>query len=743
MPNRSLYGAAQIARPIITFLPMNTENKTVLLITTDQPYMAIIRKVFADTIIDPFDFEWAGNFPDGIKRLNEGGIDAVLLDLSLANGEGIDTFDTLHPAAPQIPVLVLGGADDEDLARQAVQHGADDYLLKDYVNGHTLARALRNAITRRTVQDELFVERERAEVTLNSIGDAVLSTDNSGNVTYLNPVAEKMTGWTHAQASGRPITDVFRIIDGTTRAIGRNPVEVAIKQNKVLKLASDCVLVRRDGVEIAIEDSTAPIHDRTGQVTGAVIVFHDVSESREMTIKMSHLARHDPLTDLPNRTLLNERIHHAIALACRHKKQFAVLFLDVDRFKDINDSLGHPIGDRLLRSVAERLLACVRNTDTVSRLGGDEFVVLLSEIEHIGDANGVAEKMLTSLTAPHHITPHEINLTVSVGISVYPDDGQDAETLIRNADTALYHAKEAGRNNTKVFTKDMHTRSIEQRSLESGLRGALTRGEFELHYQPKVRLATGEITGVEALLRWHHPVRGDIPPELFIPIAEESRLIVQIGEWVLREACTQGQAWRNRGLAIDQIAVNISAIEFQTPGFFDRVTAILTDTGFDPRCLELEMTESVLMEHAESTNVLLNRLKSTGLRLAIDDFGTGYSSLSYLSRFPVDTLKIDQSFVHKMTSEPSGATIVSTVISMGRSLNFRVVAEGVETPEQLAFLLAQHCEEGQGYHFSKPLCAKEFSVLLATGSSRIATAAGASSRRDAGNGSWKIGAGPD
>ena len=239
--------------------------------------MAIIRKVFADTIIDPFDFEWAGNLPDGINRLSEGGIDAVLLDLSRANGEGIDTLDKLHPAVPQIPVLVLGGADDEDLVRQAVQHGADDYLLKDYVNGHTLPRALRNAITRRTVEDALFVERERAEVTLNSIGDAVLSTDKSGNVTYLNLVAEKMTGWSHAQASGRPITDVFHIIDGTTRAIGRNPVEVVIKQNKVVKLGSDCVLVRRDGVKIAIEDSVAPIHDRTGQVTGAVIVFHDVS----------------------------------------------------------------------------------------------------------------------------------------------------------------------------------------------------------------------------------------------------------------------------------------------------------------------------------------------------------------------------------------------------------------------------------------------------------------------------------
>jgi PAS domain S-box-containing protein len=312
---------------------MNTENKTVLLITMDQAYAAIIRNVLADNKIDRFDFEWARNLLDGINRLSEGGIDAVLLDLSLANGEGIDTLDKLHPAVPHIPVLVLGGADDEDLVRQAVQHGADDYLLKAYINGHTLPRALRNALTRRRVEDELFVERDRAQVTLNSIGDAVLSTDNSGNVTYLNLVAERMTGWSCKEALGRPIAEVFHIIDGATRTIVRNPVEVVIKENKVLNLASDCVLIRRDGVEIAIEDSAAPIHDRNGRVTGAVIVFHDVSESREMKIKMSHLARHDPLTDLPNRTLLNDRISHAIALADRHKKHFAIMFLDIDRFK--------------------------------------------------------------------------------------------------------------------------------------------------------------------------------------------------------------------------------------------------------------------------------------------------------------------------------------------------------------------------------------------------------------------------
>ena len=717
---------------------MNREIRTVLLITPDQADAAIIRNALGDTKNCLFHTQCMSNLSDGIERLNKGGIDAILVSLSLANGGGIETFAQLYLAAPHIPALILGGPNDEDRARQAVQSGADDYLLKDYINEYTLPRALLNAIAHKAIEDQLFVERDRAQVTLNSIGDAVLSTDNSGNVTYLNLVAEKMTGWSCSEALGLPIAKVFHIIDGTTRTISRNPVEVAIKQNKVAKLASDCVLIRRDGVEIAIEDSAAPIHDRSGKVTGAVIVFHDVSESRQMKIKMSHLARHDPLTDLPNRTLLNDRIGHAIALACRHKKQFAVMFLDIDRFKSINDSLGHTVGDRLLRSVAERLLACVRITDTVSRLGGDEFVVLLSEIEHLGDANGVAEKILTTLAAAHHIPPHEINMTVSLGMSVYPDDGDDAETLVRHADIALYHAKDTGRNNAKVFTQEMNTRAVEQRSLESGLRGALKRKEFELYYQPKVRLATGEITGAEALLRWRHPVRGNILPGVFIPVAEESHLIVRIGEWVLREACKQAQAWRRSGLTIDQMAVNISAIEFQAPGFLERVTAILTETGFDPHCLELEMTESVLMENAECTASLLTALKAMGLRLAIDDFGTGYSSLSYLGRFPIDTLKIDQSFVHQMTNDPIGATIVGTVISMGRSLNQRVVAEGVETREQLAFLQTQDCEEGQGYHFSKALCAKEFAALLATGlTGNAIELAGARTSRS-GNGAWTM-----
>ena len=558
------------------------------------------------------------------------------------------------------------------------------------------------------------MEKERAQVTLNSIGDAVLSTDIEGNVTYLNAVAEGMTGWPCQEAIGHPLAEVFQIVDGATRELAPNPMAQAVQENKAVGLAANCILIRRDGFECAIEDSAAPIHDRAGQVTGAVIVFHDVSAARAIRQKMAHLAHHDFLTDLPNRMLLSDRVANAIALARRHGKQCAVLFLDLDRFKHINDSLGHPIGDELLQSVAQRVVAWVRGSDTVSRQGGDEFVVLLSEIEHAEDAARSAEKILLALAAPHSIAEKELHITASIGISVYPEDGRDAETLIRCADTAMYHAKNKGRNNYQFFTEDMNVRAVERQFLEGSLRRALTRREFVLHYQPKINLETEAITGVEALIRWRHPERGLIPPALFVPIAEDCGLIVPIGRWVLHEACRQAQTWIDAGLPPLPVAVNISALEFQSKDFLESVRAILKKTRLNPRYLELELTESVLMQDAESTAPALVALKAIGVGLAIDDFGTGYSSLSYLRQFPIDTLKIDQSFVREITARSLDDTIVSAIISMGKALNQRVVAEGIETGEQFAFLQRQHCGEGQGYHFSRPVSAEEFVTFLKT-----------------------------
>jgi len=448
-----------------------------------------------------------------------------------------------------------------------------------------------------------------------------------------------------------------------------------------------------------------------------VLVFHDVTASREMAEKMAHLAHHDALTDLPNRVLLNERLVQAIALAHRHGRKAAVLFLDVDRFKHVNDSLGHAMGDKLLLSVAGRLLACVRVSDTVSRQGGDEFLVLLPDIERSQDAARFAAKMLTAQAFPHRIDAQELHVTVSIGIGLYPDDGQNADAVIKSADTAMYHAKEKGRNNYQFFSQDMNIRVVERLSIEGSLRGALERGEFSLHYQPKINLETGALIGTEALIRWVHPLRGTILPEQFISIAEDCGLIVPIGHWVLREACRQAKAWEDAGVEAVPVAVNISAVQFRHKDFLEDIRRTLAETGLEPGCLELELTESVLMQDAGSTGSTLKALKAMGVHLSVDDFGTGYSSLSYLTQFPIDTLKIDQSFVHKMLRNANDASVISAVISMGRNLNQRVIAEGVETEEQLRFLQARQCNEGQGYYFSHPLNTEDFAKYVKTNAS--------------------------
>jgi len=689
--------------------------KKVLLIGDDAPTVDQIRAALAEADNDAFDVECVRQLSEGLARLGKGGIDAVLLGLSLPDSEGMQTFDKIFAAAPDVPILILGGDANQALAKQAVGRGAQDYLPPGHLDSYSLARALRNGIERKAVEDALYVEKERAVVTLNSIGDAVLCTNIEGRITYLNLVAESLTGWPREEATGRLLAEVFRIIDGATRKPARDPMEMAVEQNKTVGLTVNCVLVRRDGLESAIEDSAAPIHDRAGRIIGAVIVFHDVSAARAMSVQMTHSAQHDPVTNLPNRLLLNDRITQSIALARRQNRPIAVLFLDLDRFKYVNDSLGHAAGDELLQSVSKRLLGSIRGSDTASRQGGDEFVILLPEIGHREGAATSAKKILLSLSAPHSIGGRDLHIDGSIGISVYPDDGDDAETLIKNADTAMYRAKESGRNNFTFFKAEMNWKAAQRQSLEGRLRGALDQEEFVLHYQPKVNLDTGEITGVEALIRWPQPDRSLMPPVQFVPVAEDCGLIVQIGRWVMREACRQARGWQDAGLPFKRVSVNVSASEFRDKGFVESVRTILSETGLEARYLDLEVTEGVLMKDAESTGAVLQELKAMGIHFAVDDFGTGYSSLSYLQQFPIDVLKIDQSFIRRITINPEDTPIVSAIIDMGKNLRLRVVAEGVETQEQLAFLQAHHCAEGQGYLFSRPVAAAECAHLLQMG----------------------------
>jgi diguanylate cyclase (GGDEF)-like protein/PAS domain S-box-containing protein len=679
----------------------------ILLIEKDTAAADAIRAALATSSGGSFDLKTVSEVPEAFQWLSKHKTSAILLGSSQPFTKGLEAFDQLFSAVPEIPILILGDNESEDLAREAVARGAQDYLLPGHL-AYALPRALRNAIERKAVEDALYLEKERSLVTLSSIGDAVLSTDISGDITYLNFVAETMTGWRCDEAKGLPLAKVFQIIDGESRKTARDPMEMAVMKNRTVGLTANCILIRRDGLEVAIEDSAAPIHDRAGHVIGAVIVFHDVSVSRAMSLEMTRLAQHDALTGLPNRVLLLDRITQSISLAHRQNASMAVIFLDLDHFKYINDSLGHDSGDKLLQSVSNRLVAAVRGSDTVSRIGGDEFVILLSAIGHPEDAATSAKKILLSLGAPCFIEETNLQIHGSIGISVYPRDGADAETLIKNADTAMYQAKEVGRNNYQFFKND----TVERRSIEGDLQHAIERSEFVLHYQSKVDLTSGEITGVEALVRWQPPDRELVLPSGFIPIAEDCGLIGQIDRWVLHEACKQAREWQETGLPFGRISVNVSAAEFRAKTFVAGVRSALKETGLEARYLDIELTENVLMANDQAVVAVLQELKRMGIHLAVDDFGTGYSSLSYLQEFPVDVLKIDQSFVHRITGDASDSPIVGAIIDMGKNLKLRVIAEGIETQQQLAFLQTRHCAEGQGYIFGQPMAAAQFAQLL-------------------------------
>jgi diguanylate cyclase (GGDEF)-like protein/PAS domain S-box-containing protein len=639
-------------------------------------------------------------------------VDVILLDLGLPDAQGLEPIQRVRIAAPRVPLIVLTGLDDESLAVRALQEGAQDYLVKGQIETRGLVRALRYAVERKRAEEALFSEKERAQITLNSIGDAVLCTDIDGSITFLNVVAEALTGWPREEAMGRPLADVLRTLATATRQTMPIPKLISSDRTRTVALPPNFILVRRDGFETPIEDSVAPIHDRNGQLTGAVVVFRDVSAARAMAAQMVHSAQHDYLTGLPNRMLLKDRVEQALVRARRHGRRVAVLFLDLDGFKHINDSLGHQVGDKLLQSVARRLVDCTRSSDTVSRQGGDEFVVLLSEVQQPEEAAIAACRMLKAVAVAHPIDPHDLHVTTSIGVSIFPEDGADAQTLIQNADTAMYQAKENGRQSYQYFKPEMNERAVERQSIEESLRRALERDELSLHYQPKINVRSGAITGAEALLRWTHPTRGMVSPAQFIPVAEDCGLIVPIGKWVLRQACMQAQAWVDAGLPRSTIAVNVSARQLRDAGFLDTLFAILGQTQLDPQLLELELTESVLMTHAESAAAILKTVRKRGVQVAVDDFGTGYSSLSYLQRFQIDALKIDRSFVGEITSADSDAGIVTAVISMARNLNLRVVAEGVETLAQSAFLRAHACDEAQGYYFSRPVLPRQYAALL-------------------------------
>ncbi len=544
----------------------------------------------------------------------------------------------------------------------------------------------------------------------DSVNEGIIVTDADKNMLFINPAFSTITGYSANDLIGKNLNllhlglmdDVFN--HDRWRSI-----------NETGRWKGEVVGRRKNDESYAEFLSISTMKNELGEISYFIGVFSDISERKAAEERVAYVVLHDFLTNLPNGLLLQDRLVQAISHGDREKHKVAVMCLDLDHFKAINDMLGHFVGDKLLQEVARRIRSVSRASDTVSRRGGDEFVILLPELKSVDDAAVIAAKLINAISDLCMIDGNEIKITTSIGISIFPEDGCDAECLIKHADAAMYHAKKNGRDNYQFFTNEMIQLAFERMSIERKLRHALECQEFCLHYQPQVDLRSGRIIGVEALLRWNNPETGMIPPGYFIPIAEENGLIIPIGEWVLREACRQNSEWRMLGLPEITMAVNLSAVQFRQNNFGEMIKAILCEYGLDPSALELEITEGAVMHNAEVSIALLLELKAMGLKLSVDDFGTGYSSLSYLKRFPIDKLKIDQSFVRDIAVDSDDAVIVSTIINMARTLKLKVIAEGVETAEQLSFLKHQECDEMQGYYFSKPMPPEKISNLLASG----------------------------
>ncbi len=542
---------------------------------------------------------------------------------------------------------------------------------------------------------------------LEHAADSVFITDITGIIEYTNRSFETITGYKNAEvigkntsiiSSGRHDKAFYKKLWSTILA-GHEFRDIFINK-------------KSDGTIYYEEKTITPLLDDNGKIYNFVSVGKDITERMQTQERLHFLAHHDLLTELPNRIMLIDRLNHAITTSQARTDSLAIMFLDLDRFKIINDTLGHNAGDQLLQLVADRLRPCVRKTDTVSRIGGDEFVILLEEIEDITNISTIAKNILDSLSHPFLLEGRELFITCSIGISIHPQDGQDSNALLKNADSAMYRAKEHGRNNFQYYSEDMNSRSLEKLTLETDLRHALHREQFELHYQPQVDLSTGNIIGFEALLRWQHPELGLVSPIDFIPILEDTGLILPVGEWVLRTACEQNRKWQKQGLPTLPVAVNLSARQFSDSNLGMQVSSILMETKLAPECLHLEITESVIMNNASGTYKILDELYRLGVHLAVDDFGTGYSSLSYLKRFPIHILKVDRSFVRDITTDPDDASIVSTVITLAHSLKLKVIAEGVETEDQAMFLRNRSCDIAQGYLYSKPISVEHMSKLL-------------------------------
>ncbi|MEN2789294.1 EAL domain-containing protein [Sphingomonas oligophenolica] len=702
-------------------------SRTVLIVDDNPVNLAVVVDHLED---HGFEVTVAQGGEEALKRAAFGQPDLILLDVMMPGIDGFETCRRLKadPATRDIPVIFMTALSDIDDKVAGFEAGGIDYVSKPFQIEELLARvrthlALRAAQLRVVAQNqelrEEIVARRGAETALRfselryrrlfeTATDGILLLDSeTGQVTDANPAITAMLGHGHAALIGHRLPELapFRKVS-TCKAL--------VAEIKLLEHIryDDWVIERGDGSSIEVE-----MIGTLYQAGGKGIIqcnIRDITDRREAEARIRYMALHDALTGLPNRIMLADRLAMAIAQARRCGKQVAVLMLDLDHFKHINDSLGHHVGDQLLEAVAVRLRQCLRETDTAARVGGDEFVITLSDVTGGEDASVVARKIQAALVEPFPIDQHRLHIGGSIGVSLFPADGEDAGALLRAADTAMYDAKENGRGGHRFFTPALNEAAQRRHILVNDVHQACARGEFTLHYQPQLALASGQITAVEALIRWNHPVHGQISPTLFVPLLEELGLMVDVGEWVLMSACRQNAAWQAKGLPPVRMAVNLSAQQFYRGDIVETIRRALDEAGLEAKWLELELTESLTLDDTETTIQTMRRLKALGVSLSLDDFGTGWSSLAYVRRFPLDRIKIDRSFMRDVITHPNAAAVVQSILHLAQSLDLGCIAEGVETTAQLDYLERQHCEEIQGFLLSEPLPADAVADMLGT-----------------------------
>jgi diguanylate cyclase (GGDEF)-like protein/PAS domain S-box-containing protein len=642
-------------------------------------------------------------------------VDLVVLDVEDMTRDLAAVHRVIKLFAP-VPVVAWLAEQDNGLSRELVAHGAaaclNDAMIVSGFLPQTFDIIVRGAKSLH-VRDQKFAHMS---VTLEAIADAVICTDSRAEITFTNSAARRLLGFPPDELVGCTVATVMTLQDHSSREPITHPVHQAISSMHIGRLVPGTILIRHDRSEIRIADCCSPIVDASGTLQGTVMVFHDITEVYEMRAHVDHLAFHDFLTGLPNRFAIQKRLDATLAHAAVHHQPVALLYLDLDKFKLVNDTLGHGVGDKLLVSVAERLCACFRLTDLVGRQGGDEFIVVMAPGSRPEDAILASARILEALGKPHTINGNDVRTGCSIGIAMYPEHANTADILMLHADVALQSVKAAGRNGGRMYSPELMADTLERQLMEKALRHTVEEKGFSLVYQPKVRLEDDTVCGCEALLRWHHPDWGWVPPTKFIPCAEACGLIDALGKWVLAEAIRQAQAWQKAGIDFGHIAINISAQELRHPGFIDHVRAELEASGIDPDTLQLELTESVLMHDVDDAGKVLGELKQLGLSVAIDDFGTGYSSLSYLNDLPIDVLKIDRSFIHGIhLADTRQQALLHAILSLAASLSLRVVVEGIETIEEKHYLHKNGCDIGQGYYFSEPLEAGRFEEFIRPG----------------------------